>query len=344
MAESANDHTTTSNGRDTTQRETKEASPRDSSPDKIEKLKQLNDILLKETKEKREQVSQLQSKMEEIGLEYSFASETEREILHAILSALVINLSVEVNARLREMEEERQKEAERGTVLEGKVESLMEEVQAEREKGRLVEMERIEVLDQLGRKEEEAIEMGKMVKELETVKSELERSLSKVSEEKGALEREGIERLELISNLRNEKKEVENFLGEFKELVKELKIKVEDEVKDRESKVGSLENEKEVLEAKIASLNEEHASEVSRLSAETEDLNQKKAEKEGEIRDLKATIDGKNEKIVGLRNEIDILQLAVEEAKKRGGFWNWIYPAATTILAAISFVYAARAR
>lgn len=344
MAEPGNDHTTASSGRDATSMETREIAPRDPSPDKTERLKQLNDILLKQTMEKREQVSQLQSQIEEIGVEFSFASETEREIMHAILSAFVVNLSIEINEKLKETEEERKKEVERGRFLEEKVECLKEEVQDEVEKGRLVQEEKTLILSQLDGKEKEVVEMGRMVKELEMVKSEMERKFFRVSEEKEALVKEGREKEGLICNLRNEKNGIETNLDECKKLVEKFEIKVEEEVKDKETKVGLLKNEKEALEAKIATLEQEHDLEIRRLSSQIEGLNQKNAEKEGEIRDLKVTIDGKHEKIVGLEKEIDILHLAIVEANKKGGFWSWIYPAATTILAAISFIYAARAR
>ncbi|KAJ4785948.1 paramyosin-like protein [Rhynchospora pubera] len=344
MAEPTNNRTTTSNGTDATH-ETREVALRDPSPDsdKTEKLKQLNEILLKQTKEKREQVSQLQSQIEEMGFEFSFTSETEREVMHVILSAFVVNLSIEISEKLREMEVERQKEVERGVVLEEKMESLKEEVQSEIEKGRLVEKEKSVILGNLDLKEKEVVEMGKMVKDLEMVKSDVEKWFLKVREEKEVLVVEGKEKDGVISNLRNEKNEVETDLGESKKLVEKFKSKFEEEVKDKEVKVGQLKNEKEALEEKIVTLEKERKLEIHRLSSQTEALNQKNAEKEGEIRDLKATIDGKNDKIVGLEKEIDILQLAIEEANKRG-FWTWIYPAATTILAAISFIYAARAR
>ncbi|KAF3330297.1 rootletin-like protein [Carex littledalei] len=344
MAEPVNDHTTTSTGRDAARKEIRETASQDPSPDKTEGLKQLNLMLLKETKEKRELVSQLQSKIKEMGVDFSFASETEREIMHAILSAFVINLSIEMNEKLRETEAERKKEAERGRLLEEKAESLKEEVQAEMKKGRLAATEKAVILGHLDMKEKEVVEMGKVVKELEIVKSEMERKFFKVSEEKEALVKEGREKEVLICTLRTEKDEVETNLGECKKLVEKFEIKVEEEVKDKELKVGVLKNEKVALEAKIVTLEQEHALEISRRNTQIEVLNQKNAGKEGEIKDLKATVSGKNEKIVGIEKEIDILQLAIAEANKKLGFWCWIYPAATTILAAISFIYAARAR
>jgi chromosome segregation ATPase len=343
-AEPVNMNATVSNGSDATHNETRETAPRFPSPDRTEKLKQLNDILLKQTKEKREQVSQLQSQIQEMGVEFSFASETEREIMQGILSAFVINLSIEINEKLRSTEEERKKEVEKGRSLEEKVECLKEEVQAEVEKGRLAAEEKSVILNQLDVKEKEVVEMSKMVKELETIKYEMERKFFKVSEEKEALVKEGKEKEGLICNLKNEKDEAETNLDKCKKLVEKFEIKVEEEVKDKELKVGQLKTEKEALEAKIATLEQEHALEIHRLSSQIEGLNQKNAEKEGEIRNLNATIDGKHEKIVGLEKEIDILHLAIAEANKKGGFWSWIYPAATTILAAISFLYAARAR
>lgn len=344
MAEPVNDHTTTSTGRDVARKEIIETPPRDPSPDKTERLKQLNNMLLKETKEKRELVSQLQSQIKEMGVEFSFASEVEREIMHAILSAFVINLSIEMNEKLRETEAERKKEAERGRLLEEKAESLKEEVQAEMKKGRLASTEKAVILGHLEMKEKEVVEMGKVVEKLEMVKSEMRMRFFEVSGEKEALVKEGREKDVLVSNLRIEKDEVETNLSQCKKLVEKLESKVEEEVNDKEQQVSLLKNEKEVLEAKIVTLEQEHGLDITRRNSQIEVLNQKNSEKDGEIRDLKVTISGKNEKIVGIEKEINILQLAIAEANKKVGFWCWIYPAATTILAAISFIYAARAR
>ncbi|KAJ3681092.1 hypothetical protein LUZ60_015581 [Juncus effusus] len=461
----------------------KEAAQRDPSPDRTEKLKQLNEILLKQTVEKREQVSHLQSQIEEMGLDLSFISDTEREVFRVVLSAFVINLSIETHERLHALEVEKQREMERGRGLEERVMSLKEELKDEMEKKRLVDMEKIEVLGQLDMKGREVLEMGKIVKELERGKLELQEKISKVCDERDGLvknveekeglicnlrsekdvteksleesenlarglvkdvkekeglicnlksekvltekrlneceilarglvkdveEKEGLicnlksdkvltekrlneceilarglvkdvkEKEGLICNLKSEKvvtekrleeceilarglvkdvKEKEGFICNLKSekvvtekrleeceiLLEKLKIRIEEEIKDKESKLSLLGNEKEGLEKKVLDMETEHDVEARKLGSQIEGLKCKNTDKDREIGGLKATIDGKIENIEGLKREVEILQLAIEEAKKKG-IWSWIYPAATTVLAAVSFVYATRTR
>ena len=54
----------------------------------------------------------------------------------------------------------------------------------------------------------------------------------------------------------------------------------------------------------------------------------------------------RNEQIIDLNGELEQLQLAVAEAERRGKnvVWTWLGPATTTVVAAASFVYAARSR
>jgi len=69
-------------------------------------------------------------------------------------------------------------------------------------------------------------------------------------------------------------------------------------------------------------------------------------EKDREIRTLKAEVEGKGSEISDLNGDLERLQLAVAEAQRRGKneVWRWLGPATTTVLAAASFVYAARSR
>lgn len=45
-----------------------------------------------------------------------------------------------------------------------------------------------------------------------------------------------------------------------------------------------------------------------------------------------------------MNRELKVLQDEVAKAKKMGGMQKWLYPATTTVLAAISFAYAAKGR
>ena len=75
-------------------------------------------------------------------------------------------------------------------------------------------------------------------------------------------------------------------------------------------------------------------------------LESSNGEKDHEIGALKAEEVDKGSQINGLNGELEQLQLSVTEAQHRekNGVWTWLCPATTTVLAAISIVYAARSR
>lgn len=59
---------------------------------------------------------------------------------------------------------------------------------------------------------------------------------------------------------------------------------------------------------------------------------------------MKLAMKGKDTKIKDLNNELELLELSVAYAKNKGSIWKWLFPATTTIFAAVSLAYAARAR
>lgn len=91
----------------------------------------------------------------------------------------------------------------------------------------------------------------------------------------------------------------------------------------------------------VKSLNVEK-DEVAKLRLKIEELENYNGEKDGDIRKLKAALDEKKGKIDTLGKEIELLQLVVAEDQKKGGIWTCLYAATTTMVAAISFIYATR--
>ncbi|AQK40368.1 OSJNBb0028M18.1-like protein [Zea mays] len=92
----------------------------------------------------------------------------------------------------------------------------------------------------------------------------------------------------------------------------------------------------------VKSLNVEK-DEVAKLRLKIEELENYNGEKDGDIRKLKAALDEKKGKIDTLGKEIELLQLVVAEDQKKGGIWTCLYAATTTMVAAISFIYATSA-
>jgi len=129
--------------------------------------------------------------------------------------------------------------------------------------------------------------------------------------------------------------------------------KLRAELEDLQASMSRLQVSCDDLDTKRSRLHDEKNSVVKALDAEKaeaaklrlkiEELENCSGEKDGDIRKLKAALDEKKGKIDTLSKEIELLQLAVAEAqKKKGGIWTWLYAATTTMVAAISLIYATR--
>ncbi|RLM59032.1 hypothetical protein C2845_PM18G12000 [Panicum miliaceum] len=136
------------------------------------------------------------------------------------------------------------------------------------------------------------------------------------------------------------RKEVERLQAEVAEAVEKhsaavaeaarLRSEIDKVVKANEAAAAAHDTDKRRLEAELEALK----GEVGRIQAE----------KDASL-DM-AEVEGKGFKISDLNGELEQLQLAVAEAQRRGKneVWRWLGPATTTVLAAASFVYAARSR
>jgi predicted nuclease with TOPRIM domain len=84
--------------------------------------------------------------------------------------------------------------------------------------------------------------------------------------------------------------------------------------------------------------------EAVKLRSKIEELEKCSGKKDDDIGKLNAALEEKKGKINNLSKDIELLQLTVAEAEKRrkGGIWTWLYAATTTVVAAISFIYASR--
>jgi chromosome segregation ATPase len=107
---------------------------------------------------------------------------------------------------------------------------------------------------------------------------------------------------------------------------------------DLDTKRSRLHDEKN----SVAKALDAEKAEAAKLRLKIEELENCSGKKDGDIRKLKVALDEKKGTIDTLSKEIELLQLAVAEAQKKGGIWTWLYAATTTMVAAISFIYATR--
>jgi chromosome segregation ATPase len=109
---------------------------------------------------------------------------------------------------------------------------------------------------------------------------------------------------------------------------------------DLDIKRSCLHNEKNSV---LKALDAEKA-EAVKLRSKIEELEKCNGKKDGDIGKLKVALEEKKGTIDTLSKDVELLQLAVAEAQKRkkGGIWTWLYAATTTMVAAISFIYATR--
>ena len=111
---------------------------------------------------------------------------------------------------------------------------------------------------------------------------------------------------------------------------------------DLDGKSSSLHDEKILVLKKL----EQEKDEAEKLKFKLQELESYNRDNDREIGVLKAEVAGRDKQINDLTEELEQLQLAVAEADRRGTnvVWTWLGPATTTVLAAASFVYAARTR
>ncbi|KAG8093173.1 hypothetical protein GUJ93_ZPchr0012g19939 [Zizania palustris] len=132
--------------------------------------------------------------------------------------------------------------------------------------------------------------------------------------------------------------------------------KLRTELKDLHVSMSQLQSSCNELDTKLSLLNDEKNSvqealddekaEACKLKSRIEALEKCNGKKDGQIGTMKVTLEEKKVKINVLSKDIELLNLAVVEAqrKRKGGIWAWVYAATTTMVAAISFIYATRSK
>lgn len=171
-----------------------------------------------------------------------------------------------------------------------------------------------------------ATEKTKLEKELDGLKRRVEKIQANKDAAMASVHQKDAEAV----NLRAELNALHGTIAEQRVLCDDLK-----------NKYSSLLDEKDAL---LKALGKEKA-EGDKLRLSLGELESYNAEKDREIGVLKAEVENKEGQIGSLNGKLEELHLAVAEARQRGksGAWTWLCPT-TTVIAAASFVYAARSR
>lgn len=280
--------------------------------------KKSREIWRQEMEEKSKQLEDLRSCKAEMEVEF--------QSLEAKLSA--------AQARNRELELEMETSKRGLDAARKEVEKLQIEVTNATSKYNIVLAEadsfRNEI-DQM-RKTKEAVaaafatEKTKLEKELDGLKRRVEKIQANKDAAMASVHQKDAE----AANLRADLNALRGTIAEQRVLCDDLK-----------NKYSSLLAEKDAL---LKALGKEKA-EGDKLRLTLGELESYNAEKDREIGVLKAEAENKEGQIGSLNGKLEELHLAVAEARQRGksGAWTWLCPT-TTVIAAASFVYAARSR
>ncbi|XP_010914356.1 uncharacterized protein [Elaeis guineensis] len=284
------------------EKEESHSPPRDASPDKMESLKTLNHLLVKETVELRQQVAHLRSRLDGLSDDHAFVAGVERDVSLLILSSGL----AEREAAVRRVEADLRSLAgaeERVRSLQAMVNSMEEELRGSGERLEMVAGERDEMkkaldlalsekdsnLMDLDRKEKDLRVLEANVRDLEIGIAEAGANLGKLEFERNDLVEQGKKREETIHSLLQEKASMETSLDEYRQLVE----CVEEVIKIKQEEVEMVKAKEEAIAAK-----------VSALEAERQSVVENHQILEAEVGGLKAAIYSMKIGEEGLRNEI----------------------------------------
>ncbi|KAK8448108.1 hypothetical protein SEVIR_8G225200v4 [Setaria viridis] len=254
--------------------------------------------------------------------------------------------------------------------LEAKVSSLEAELlAAAARKGELeVEVEEMEIEKATANKEVEmlrakVVEVDKKHSAVVTEVSRLQSEIDTVEKaNKAAAAEHDAERKRMEAELEALKGKVDQIQAE-----KDASLSM---VHDKDAKVGNLRDELEKLHGSMADLRalcddlegknsflegerdlvlkalEQQKAEAEKLRLTIGELEVCNGKKDLEIGTLKEEVEGKEFQTDDLNRKLEELQLAVAEAEHSGKneVWTWLCPATSTVIAAASFIYAARSR
>ncbi|KAK4340422.1 hypothetical protein RND71_041884 [Anisodus tanguticus] len=297
--------------------------------EKLENLKNLNNMLLRETIEKRKQVDSLGQAKGCLESELKKSNSEKNELTTELtqLSDQVIQLDIEktlvslfvgvqVGCHAEVFEKERKGFQEQNVLVEEKLNS--------------VEREMVDVLREKGEIEKVLIgkesEIESLKKKVSDVSDEVvnERNVSEeIRNEKDDMRMELDVQIEEANRLRVKLVETEKREKEIEVEVGKLKVEydaVKEEIKDREGKIESLVSEKELVENSLLGSNkviEELKGKIDGIVREKEGIEVEKnaeAKKNGE---LENTVTGLNDMVLSLQKEEAKLRENLAELEKK---------------------------
>jgi chromosome segregation ATPase len=276
-----------------------------------------------------EMEGKLKAKVEELKVLGSKKAEMDARVasLETELALSVTKaegLEAEVVAKKKELD-----------LLKGKSDKLQSEVAAAEKKHSIsaAEVERLKVeLSVLVKAKEVAskafdAEKTEITKELESLKRIVQETHADKEAAEGATREKDAE----AGKLRAQLEELHVSMSQLQTSCDEL-----------DTKHSRLQSEKNSVQKALAA----EKAEAGKLMSKIQTLENSNGKLDSEIGELRVALKEKNGKIEVLTNEAELLQLAVAEAQKRnkGGIWAWVYAATTTMVAAISLIYATRAQ
>ncbi|CAN4107419.1 unnamed protein product [Withania somnifera] len=297
--------------------------------EKLENLKNLNSMLLKETIEKRQQVDSLvQAKgclESELKRSNSEKSELQTELTQ--LSEQVIQLEIEKKLvsvfvavqfcyHAEVLNNDRNRFLEQNDVVEKKLKN--------------VEMEMRDVLREKGEIEKlmtgKESEIENLKKKLNAVDDEVahERNVSEaILKEKGEMKVKLDAQVEEANGLRVRLVETEKREKEVEVEVGKLRVEynaLAEEIRDRESKIQSMVREKELVENSLLDSNkviEELREQIDGIVWEKEGIEVERNEEVKKNRELERTVNGLNDMLASLQKEEAKLRENLDELEKK---------------------------
>ncbi|KAG6701515.1 hypothetical protein I3842_08G168800 [Carya illinoinensis] len=305
------------------------AKPMDDPSERLQSLKSLNSLLLKETSERRQQVESLEqakesleaeltlSTMEKKVLESELKRATEESVGLELEKCVVCTFSetqmdemgVGYDGLLREKGEieilSREKESEI-EFLKKVVSGLMTNLEDEREKLSRVYQERDFIKTEIDGLAKEANKLREKVVEMEKKERKTVEEVEKLKMERERLVRENLKIEKAVEGLKKEKESVERDSEESKRVIETLKIDIEGFARER----GEVEREKSDLEVKIV----ESEKEVRELSETVMNLRMKDEVLRSKVLELEKRIGEVVDKEKEMAMEINFL---VEETREK---------------------------
>ncbi|KAK4378230.1 hypothetical protein RND71_000092 [Anisodus tanguticus] len=297
--------------------------------EKLENLKNLNNMLLKETIEKRQQVDSLiqakgcleselkksNSEKNELTTELTQLSE---EVIQLDIEKKLVSLfvGVQVGCYAEVFEKERKGFQEHSVLVEGKLSSVVREmVDVLREKGQIEKV-------LIGKE----IEIERLKKKVNDVSDEVanERNVSEeIRKENDEMKMKLDVQIEEADRLRVRLVETEKREKEIEVEVWKLKVEydaVKEEIKDREGKIESLVREKELVENNLldsSKLIEELKGKINGIVREKEGV---EVERNAEVKkngELENAVTGLNDMVLSLQKEEVKLRESLAELEKK---------------------------